>query len=186
MVTIHPNVNDKCFVAVGSQNPAKISAVKEVFRSFFDAKIEGLAIDSGVSHQPFNEETFLGAQNRAQKALDMSAADYGVGIEGGIIELNSRWYNLGYVVILHQNGEMSTGSSGWFECPQIILNKIRTGKELADAMDEVSDPPYARTELGAIGFLTKNHVTRKDLYVHGVYMALLPFINHNLYRSYTK
>lgn len=183
MVSTKVGVKDRLLVAVGSQNPAKISAVKEVFQAFFDVKIVSLAIDPGVSHQPFNEETFLGAQNRAKRALEASAAEYGVGIEGGIIELNGRWYNLGYVVIINSSGEIGTGSSGWFECPEIILKKIRMGRELAEVMDEVSGMTDSRTELGAIGFLTKNHITRKDLYVQGVHMALLPFINRTLYRS---
>jgi len=176
-------VKDRIVVAVGSKNPAKVSAVKKVFKEVFEAEVEvfGLSVESGVSKQPINEETFVGARNRAGRALEVGAADYGVGIEGGLVKLGGRWYNLGFVVVINRRGEVGTGTSGWFECPKTPLEEIRKGRELADVMDEVSGTRESRNELGAIGFLTKNRVTRKDLYVHGVHMALIPFLNRELW-----
>lgn len=178
-------VKGRLVVAIGSLNPAKVSAVEEVFKEVFEAEggveVFGLLVDSGVSVQPINEETFVGARNRAERALDAGAADYGVGIEGGLVELGGRWYNLGFVVIVNRGGMVGTGTSGWFECPKIVLEEIGKGRELADVMDEVSGTKESRNELGAIGILTKNRVTRKNLYVHGVYMALIPFMNKDLW-----
>ena len=175
---------DRVVVAVGSKNPAKVSAVEEVFKEVFGAEVEvlGFSVDTVVSKQPLNEETVVGAHNRAKRAFEVGDADYGVGIEGGLVELGGRWYSLGFVAIIDRSGEVGTGASGWFECPKIVLDEIWKGRELADVMDEVSGTRDSRSELGAIGILTKNRVTRKDLYAHGVYMALVPFINRELWR----
>jgi len=176
------DVKDRIVVAVGSKNPAKVSAVKKVFKEFFkEVKVFGLPVDTSVSKQPLNMETIVGAHNRAKRALEVGEADYGVGIEGGLMELGGRWYNLGFVVIINRREETGTGTSGWFECPKTVLDEVRKGRELADAFDEVSGARDSRNELGVIGILTKNRITRKDLYVHGVYMALIPFINRELW-----
>ena len=170
-------------VAVGSENPAKNIAVKDVFEEMFSDKLEiiSVSIDSGVSIQPFDEKTIKGAYNRAKGALTASNADFGVGIEGGVMKLGEKWYNLGFVVIMDRDGNMGTGTSGWFECPKFILDELRKGNELGDVMDKLSGTTDSKKKEGAIGILTKNHVTRKDLYKHGVQMALVPLLNKSLW-----
>ena len=170
-------------VAVGSRNPAKVSAVKEAFTEQFgeEPEVISLSIDSKVSNQPLKRDTINGAYNRAKGALEATGADYGVGIEGGLMKLGDRWYALGFVVIVDRLGNKGTGTSGWFECPKIILQEIEKGKELGDVADKISGRKLAKEE-GAIGFLTRNHVSRKDLYRHGVYMALVPLMNKELWR----
>ena len=104
-------------VAVGSTNPIKIQAVMEAFQETFDeVEVMGIQVESHVSHQPFREEVLEGSVNRAEGALQRSGADFGVGVEGGIMQLSGRWYNLGFVVIVNRAGKRGTGTSGWFEC----------------------------------------------------------------------
>ncbi|RLI40639.1 inosine/xanthosine triphosphatase, partial [Candidatus Bathyarchaeota archaeon] len=52
-------------VAVGSANPVKIQAVREVFQEVFGEKVEitSVKVDSGVPTQPFKEDTIKGALN---------------------------------------------------------------------------------------------------------------------------
>ena len=53
-------------VLVGSKNPVKIASVSEAFANYFDdLEVVGIEVESGVSVQPVNDETFIGAQNRA-------------------------------------------------------------------------------------------------------------------------
>ena len=53
---------------VGSKNPVKIDAVREAFAFYFDSVIlQGISVESYVSDQPINEETFIGAENRAKE-----------------------------------------------------------------------------------------------------------------------
>ena len=57
-------------VWVGSGNPVKIGAVREVFEAHFpDVIVEGIEAPSGVPAQPVGEETFTGAENRTRALL---------------------------------------------------------------------------------------------------------------------
>ena len=77
---------------VGSANPVKIAAVRDVFEPYFPgAVVEGIETPSGVPAQPVGEDTFTGAENRARTLLIHNAdrslgAAFCVGLEGGIAE----------------------------------------------------------------------------------------------------
>jgi non-canonical (house-cleaning) NTP pyrophosphatase len=70
---------------------------------------------------------------------------------------------------------MGTGTSGWFECSPSILEKLKRGKELGEVIDELAGRKDTKMQEGAVGLLTGGKVSRKDLYKHGVFMALIPF-----------
>jgi len=173
-------------VAVGTENPIKITAVREVFEDLFkDEKIVvlGIPVDSAVPIQPFGEEAIIGAVNRALKSLRSGDADYGVGIEGGVFPLGNKWYNLGFVAIVDKKGTIGTGTSGWFECPEPILRKLKKGEELGTVMDRLTGRRGTKREEGAVGIFTRKKVTRKEFYKHGLYMALIPFLNERLWKE---
>ena len=111
-----------------------------------------------------------------QPPVTGTGADFGVGIEGGIIQLGGRWYNLGFIAIIDKAGHWGTGTSGWFECPPTILEQVKQGRELGAVMDDVTGRKETKKEEGAIGIFTKGTVKRTDLYKHGVFMALVPFL----------
>jgi len=173
-------------VAVGTKNPIKITAVREVFDDLFkDEKTEvlGILVDSAVPIQPFGEEVITGAVNRALKSLKSGNADYGIGIEGGVFPLGNKWYNLGFVAIVDKKGTIGTGTSGWFECPEPILRKLKSGEELGTVMDRLTGRRGTKREEGAVGIFTRKKVTRKEFYKHGLYMALIPFLNDRLWKE---
>jgi len=173
-------------VAVGTKNPIKITAVREVFEELFkDEKIEvlGILVDPAVPIQPFGEEVITGAVNRALKSLKSGNADYGIGIEGGVFPLGNKWYSLGFVAIVDKKGTIGTGTSGWFECPEPILRKLKNGEELGTVMDRLTGRRGTKREEGAVGIFTRKKVTRKKFYKHGLYMALIPFLNERLWGS---
>ena len=72
-------------VIVGSTNPVKINSTKLAFETAFtedEFEVEGVSVVSDVRDQPMsNDETLLGAKNRAQHAKEKHKADYWVGIE---------------------------------------------------------------------------------------------------------
>ena len=83
-------------IHVGSLNPVKINAVKRMFAYVFpdrDLDVVGVDVHSGISEQPFDEETLSGALNRARQALD--DAELAVGIEGGLIQYDKLGLTLG-------------------------------------------------------------------------------------------
>src|SRR2546430_9219327 len=69
-------------VFVGSGNPVKARAVREVFRALgLPAQVRGVRVPTDVSDQPFDHEAVRGAINRAKAAI--REGDLGVGIEAG-------------------------------------------------------------------------------------------------------
>ena len=174
-------------VLVGSQNPVKIEAVKEAFSKYFDnIEVVGIKVDSKVSNQPINTETFDGAKNRALELKKINeeknlGAKFFVGIEGGIIKLYSKWLAFGGMCIIDDKGRIGFGTSPNFELPESITKHLLNGIELGDVMDKITGVHNTKQKSGAIGFFTKNVMDRKNLYIHGLVVALIPFINENLY-----
>ena len=130
-------------ILVGSKNPVKIKSVEEAFSLYFkNISVEGIEIDSGVPVQPVNDETYIGAQNRASKLKEMNdkqniGADYFIGIEGGIVKQYNRWFAFGCMCIIDKENNIGFGNSPNFELPDMIAKKLLTGTELGEVMDEI-------------------------------------------------
>ncbi len=174
-------------VLVGSENPVKIDAVKEAFGYYFDAvDVKGIVVPSFVPEQPVNSQTFEGAKNRAimlrkANAAGSLGADYCVGIEGGIAEIYSRWFVFGSMCVLDTKGRMSFGISPHVEVLQQFLDDLLAGVELNVLSDRLTGEENIGQKQGIVGFLTKDVLKRKDFYVSGLIMALVPFVNEKLY-----
>lgn len=174
-------------ILVGSANPVKIESVREAFSCYFEnIEVGGININSEVSTQPTNEETFLGAQNRAINLKKLSEkenlnSDFFVGIEGGIIKLFNRWFAFGCMCIINKEGKISFGTSPHFELPEIIVEKLLDGKELGDVIDELTNQKNSKQKNGAIGFFTNGVMNRKELYVEGLKVAIIPFLHPEMF-----
>jgi inosine/xanthosine triphosphatase len=136
-----------------------------------------------VSEQPRSDQvTFIGAENRAKNArLQYPEADYWVGIEGGVEELDERLMAFAWVVIVTPN-EKVVAKSGSFQLPPRVAELIREGKELGEVDDLVFGVKNSKISLGAIGILTEGKITRAEYYAHAVSLALIPIKNRKLYR----
>ena len=174
-------------VLIGSRNPVKIEAAKEVFSEYFgQVKVTGIEVSSKVSAQPINEETFEGAKNRALELKKLNkeknlGADFFVGIEGGITKLYSKWFTLGVGCVIDNQGRIGYGVSPYFELPENIVEQLLSGNELGEVMEKISGKDNIRQREGAIGFLSKGIMDRKNLYIHSLIVALVPFLNKDLY-----
>ena len=72
-------------IAIGTENQAKVSAVKDIVTQIFGNEVEFYTTktDSQVRDQPLSdEEGILGAINRAYQSINKFNSDYGVGLEG--------------------------------------------------------------------------------------------------------
>ncbi len=174
-------------VLVGSTNPVKLKATEEAFRKFFpQVQVQGREVDSGVHHQPRDQETFAGAQNRVEALASLNPeADFLVGIEGGIVQLYDRWFALGVMCIRHRSGREAFGTSPGFELPASIVHQLLAGKELGTVMDELTGQHNTKQNLGAIGILSGGVMDRRTLYVQGLITALVPLLNPELYFTNT-
>lgn len=174
-------------IAVGSKKPVKINAVKEAFTNFYNEPlIFSEEVASGVSVQPFNEETFEGAKNRVDNLISsadefINTCDFFVGIEGGVINYYNKWFGLGVICISDKNKNYSFGTSPLFPLPDFVIEKLKSGMELGNVMDEIQNEFNTKQKHGAIGFLTKGILSRKDLYIPGLISALIPFNNKNIF-----
>ncbi len=172
-------------IAAGTGNPAKIEGAKRAFEKFFhDVEIVPREVVSCVSDQPFGAEIIEGAVNRAKNAYS-EEFDFSVGIEAGLFELP--FTLTGYIdfqVACVYDGERYTiGFGPGFEYPPRVVREVLSGKEVGDVMEILTGIKSLGKKQGAIGFLTKNAVTRSMLSEIAVTMALIPWLNREMYRQ---
>ncbi len=162
-------------VAVGSTNPVKIEAVKEGFEKVLGAvEVVGVDVISGVSSHPIGlEETYLGALNRAKNAFEKVQCSYGVGIEAGLIKVGNHYIDV-HVCVVFDGIRESVGLSQGFEYPKIVAEKVLEGVEGGEIAEKISGIKDIGKNVGLIGYLTDNNITRKDLCRESVIMALIP------------
>lgn len=172
-------------VIIASHNPVKISAAEIAFsKAFPDEVFEfvGVDVDSGVPDQPVNDETKKGAHNRIKHAQELEEdADFWVAMEGGIQEVGKDYYACAHLVIRGKQGIEGESSAALFRLPPKVSELIRDGMELGSASDKVFNESNLKQKAGTVGILTNNIITRTDYYVHPMLMALIPFMNKEIY-----
>jgi inosine/xanthosine triphosphatase len=172
-------------VIVASLNPIKLDCTKQAFLKAFhnqDLNISGASLPSGVSDQPMSdEETFDGAHNRAENARnEYPNADFWVGIEGGLAPHNKELHAFAWVYILSET-KAGYSKTATFLLPKAISNLIEQGIELGEADDIVFKRNNSKQKSGAVGILTHELIDRASYYEPAVILALIPFINSDLY-----
>ena len=172
-------------VVIGSKNPVKVSCTDEAFQLALGDQVlvQALDVDAGVSQQPVgDQETYLGAYNRASNCkVAFPEADFWVGIEGGVGDMDGDMTAFAWIVILDQAGKLGRARTAAFFLPPAAADLVRNGIELGDANDQIFEKENTKQQGGAIGSLSKGLVTRKDLYKQAVLLALVPFIQQHLY-----
>ena len=174
-------------VLIGSENIVKIESTRQSFSKFFKpVEIKALRVNSGVSVQPFNEDTFTGAKNRAEHAKRINDeqhlnANFFVGIEGGVLQLHKRWFQFTVIHILDSQHRDSLGTTGLYELPNWIVEKLLAGIELAHIIDELAKDTNTKEKQSASGFFTNGEVDRLQNYTQAITFALIPFLQDSLY-----
>ncbi len=172
-------------VYLASQNPVKVKAVEAGFRRMFPDStfiIHPLATTIQLPAQPDTDAvTFECAKLRAQNARQQAPdGDYWVGIEGGVAERQDEMSTFAWTVILDSE-RMGKGRSAEFYLPKIVADLVRSGVELGEADDRIFSRKNSKQKNGAVGLLTRDAVTRLDLYIPAVVFALIPFQNPELF-----
>ena len=166
-------------VAVGSLNPVKVGAARAILHHLAPgARVDGVAVASGVSEQPWgDEETIRGALARALAARSAVDADWGIGIEGGVIAMvDGGVRTCAWAAIVSRDGRQGIGGSLSLELPPRVAALVRSGLELGHAMDQVTGTQDVKRGLGAVGILTSGLVTRQRAYETLVAYAAAPLI----------
>eukprot|EP00796_Vickermania_ingenoplastis_P008928 gene8928-6264_t len=176
--------------AVGTTNKAKLESVLSAVKKCFPNEtheVRAVSVESGVSNQPMSaEETTQGSINRAENAAaKIEDANYGVGLEGGLECINGKWFECGWMCVVHKSsGRRGIGSSARFEMSSTLMKPIlHENKELAEVMDDLTGEKDVRSGLGAMGVLTAGYLGRAAAYEHGLIFALAPFLSDSKYWS---
>lgn len=170
-------------IAVGSLNPAKITAVREVTSDIWpNAGVRGVNVPSGVSAMPMsNEETLRGARNRAHAAQQELGADLGIGLEGGACEEASGLLLMAWVAIVDGHGRTGIANSARIPLPPAIARRVRAGEELGALLDRLLHTQGINQREGMMGILTGGLVPRGAALSTAVAFALAPFIVPQFY-----
>lgn len=172
-------------IVVASQNPVKIDAVRLGFQAMFPGEtyeVRGVAVPSGVSVQPMtDEETLLGARNRAENARGAAPeADYWAGVEGGVEDGPDGMQAFAWIVVLGK-GRIGEARTGTFLLPPEVARLVREGVELGVADDRVFGRTNSKQKDGAVGLLTDGLIDRTMYYQHAVVLAVIPYLKPDLY-----
>jgi inosine/xanthosine triphosphatase len=170
---------------VGSTNPVKVRAVKEVFEQIFsdepglDIHVEGVEVESGVPSEPWEEEVYKGALNRAREA--MGDADLGIGIEAGLFKVQGETMDIQYCVIIDKDGGITLGLGSGFRYPPKVYEGVAQGRTVGEVMGEMTGIDEIGRKGGSINYLTKGLLDRTGLTKQAVLMAMVPRIRKELY-----
>lgn len=171
-------------IAVGSNNPAKVDASKEVAeRIWNDYNLSSFDVQSGVSDQPNTDrEAVRGARNRAYRAREEAGADLGIGLEGSTCELPWGTFLTGWSVVVGQEEEAMIGGGGRLQLPDHISRELHQGRELGEIMEELEGREGIGRDIGAIGIFTGELVTRKEAYKEALIFSLARLLKPDHYR----
>jgi inosine/xanthosine triphosphatase len=177
-------------IVVASTNPVKARAALQGFEKMFPGEqfvVQTVSVPSGVSDQPMTSaETLQGALNRSKISAErFPKADFWVGIEGGVEDVNQEMAVFAWVVVRSPT-LIGKSQTGVFFLPEVVASLVRQGKELGEADDIVFNRRNSKQANGAIGILTDDLIDRTVYYEHAVIMALAPFKNEALYTAQIK
>lgn len=160
-------------IAVGSTNPAKLSAVQEAFKRLgIQHSIVSSSAPSGVSDQPKSDgETLHGAINRAKHVVRQGHVRLGVGLEGGVDETSCGMVLCNWCAIVDEQGSMGIGAGVRILLPTKLADEIRRGHELGDAIDVYTGQSDVRKGEGTIGILTNGLISRSQMFQDAVICA---------------
>ncbi|SEQ09310.1 inosine/xanthosine triphosphatase [Virgibacillus subterraneus] len=153
-------------VIIGSKNPTKRKAVEEVFLTDI---VTGYDVPSKVSAQPLSDsETREGAMNRAMQCIETTAGKIGIGLEGGVMQVDDQLYLCNWGALVTREKEVFTASGARILLPDEFNDQLQGGAELGDIMDTYAKRKDVRKNEGAIGIFTNDHISRKEMFVHVV------------------
>ena len=171
----------------GDEKSGKNKRGKNGFERYFkNVEIQGISVDSEVGDEPMNEEIMQGCKNRVKNVRKYAEenhldADFFVASEAGLVKYSDTWMDFNFAVVENSEGEQSIGSSAGFAIPEKYVDEV-IEKELRVIMDRIFCGKNLNKEDGGIGKLTHGEITRIDLTYQAFTMALIKFINGEIWK----
>jgi inosine/xanthosine triphosphatase len=172
-------------IGVGTENPVKIAATETAVADLVGATVEPVAVESGVSEQPFGHaETIEGAERRAERTYAADDFDLAVGIEGGVAEYDpADGLFLVMWAAVTDGDRIGRGSGPSLRLPTTVARRIDDGEELGPVMDDLLDTEGVARDQGAAGVLTANVIDRQSALESAIAGALGPFVTGHYGRT---
>ncbi len=166
-------------ISVGSSNRIKIEATKEAFEKFYTDVTVFSVTTVRPDAQPITlYGTVNGAIERARSALEkLKDTDLGVGIEAGLMEIPgiNKYLDVEFAAIVDRKNKLTIGASPGFQLPaevekMVLMERIEVDKavEFLLGMKDIGEKG------GIIDLMTKGAVSRKELIVNALIMAIAP------------
>lgn len=181
MVALKGSINEKMKIIVGSKNPSKVDAVREIVLEYPDlveAEVAFVDAATGVSDQPLTlDETIRGAKNRAEAAF--MGCEYSIGLESGLMPVGGS--KTGYfdvcVCAIYDGLRHHIGLSSAWEFPdrKVLDYIIKDGLNMTEAVHKAgwTENPQIGYAEGAIGLLTRGRLDRKEYTKQALRTALI-------------
>lgn len=150
----------KLSVAIATSSSDKIEGIRSAISRFFsleESEIEVFpkAVDSGISEQPFGDETYEGAQNRVNNIRkEFPQKDLYISCEAGIENAFGQYFNVQVVCIYESESEkFFWGKSAGWSIPKDDIEEIRQTnldvylrKKGISSIDELLGANHSRSE----------------------------------------
>jgi inosine/xanthosine triphosphatase len=175
-------------INIGSKNPAKVEAVRDVLEEYDFLKpfgINSFDVSSEISEQPIGLDLIVfGSRNRAKNSF--SNCDYSFGLESGLLRVP---YSDSFLDIcscsIYDGKNFYFGFSEAFEIPRNILKIIlEENLDLSQATRKagLTNSEKIGNEKGIINILSGGRFVRGDQIKTALRMALIGLENPNFYR----
>jgi inosine/xanthosine triphosphatase len=165
---------------VGSDNPVKLTAAERVLRRIYGrVEVEAGPAALWLPKEPFGSQVLAGAKERAKAAIGNS--DYGIGIEAGVFEGEDGLYDVQYCAIIDKMGRVTIGHGMGFRYPPKVEELVRKGETVGEAFARLYGKKDGGRKEGAIGYLTKGIMNRRELTEQAVLAAMVPRIQKEAY-----
>lgn len=171
-------------VAAGTKNPAKVEGIRLAFaRHFTGITVRTIDSSSVTRAQPLGlDQMTEGAIARAKFAISKLGGDYGVGVEAGIFQMSGAYFDHQQAAIVDGTGRFSLGHSAGYPLPtRAVEEMIGAGKELERYAESLSGIAEIGDKGGLVNHLTKGAMTRTDLTEQCIIMALIPWLQKDVY-----
>ncbi len=128
-------------VIIGTTSKLKIETVARAIKGIagVDPSIRGEDVASGVPDTPWDEQTKLGAVNRARRISETHADIYAIGLESGLVTRYGNTYEEAWCCIIHQDTEYLGYSSGLM-LPAIVTQEMaESGEEHGPTLRKIRE-----------------------------------------------
>jgi len=165
---------------VASTSAHKIGAVKNVLEAMGPTverhRVEGVRAESGINEQPVgHEQTLQGAFNRLsdlKEQLKTRSAETNIGtsqilvsIENGIYRVADKWFDIAYVVVEDNRGNIAISPSAGIEYPSQFVDEARNRGFASTTVASVMAEKLQDASIGTDPhkYLTGGRITRQQL-----------------------